>query len=172
MFRLGESKGGTPLAGGFYALTWCKGGDQDYKRDCLGMANVNSGKPCTHWGPSCTLVFLLYRMVIVTLFSLSQQTSNTITLCFSICICIDSVFCFCIDYVSVSKNAHQPTHHMVIIALRMPPIARGTILDPMRAGLLVPTGTAQTAQPSRMHFFRVAILIEWQSTLTGCTINL
>ena len=36
------------LAGGYFACVWALTGDQDYKRDCLQLANVSSGKPCTH----------------------------------------------------------------------------------------------------------------------------
>ena len=39
-------KAGSDLADGYYALCYALAGDQDYKRDQLNLANVNSAKPC------------------------------------------------------------------------------------------------------------------------------
>ena len=46
------TRAGSDLAGGFYAIVYVIGGDQDYKRDCLNLANVKSNKPCTIYHPT------------------------------------------------------------------------------------------------------------------------
>ena len=39
-------KAGQPLADGWRAIVWGIIGDQDYKRDCLRLPNINSSCPC------------------------------------------------------------------------------------------------------------------------------
>ena len=43
-----SSQAGEFLADGFGAVVWGLFGDQDYKRDCLRLPNVNSNTPCDH----------------------------------------------------------------------------------------------------------------------------
>ena len=48
LFLIASSEAGQWLAGGYYAIVWAITGDQDYKRDCMGLPNINSTKPCVH----------------------------------------------------------------------------------------------------------------------------
>ncbi len=41
-------KGGSDLADGYFGVVWNYPGDQDYKRDCLNLANTNETEPCAH----------------------------------------------------------------------------------------------------------------------------
>ena len=67
-------RAGTRLAGDYYGLVWAGAGDQDYKRDCLGLANTQSAtEPCIHtWGS--ILHWCIPSLQIVFLYSESVQT--------------------------------------------------------------------------------------------------
>ncbi len=144
-------RAGTRLAGDYYGLVWAGAGDQDYKRDCLGLANTQSKTdPCIHkWGsilhwciPSVQIVFLysdLYRHII-----------------------------FNIKIFYMSFQAEQ-SPHMATIAQPTPHYAHGGIADPMLGGCFAHIDALQTAQQSIARCTRMQTMTACPCTRTSCT---